>query len=260
MSTLSGFNSFITVALAFCFLNSVARAEPVTAAAIIHEEDGTWGSVVFHQWTRTTPVVISMLFQNLKLQGMVPVNYQIWDEPVHYNWYSREERCGTKALKAIMSVNGSWVGDLGMRHRLMTSHRFAEVVYDKKLSLYKDEHHSIIGKTFVIQQGAGESSYSCATILASKLHSQRPGAIPCEVKEYSDCVVGSNEDGKCTLRSCYGYRQYWGLIDENTQMCAQSREVYPKRLGGTSSAEGVFPCKYGNHTLLRPIDRKDHLL
>eukprot|EP00178_Gracilaria_changii_P022053 TRINITY_DN65328_c0_g1_i1.p1 TRINITY_DN65328_c0_g1~~TRINITY_DN65328_c0_g1_i1.p1 ORF type:complete len:328 (+),score=20.41 TRINITY_DN65328_c0_g1_i1:148-1131(+) len=283
MNASSMLNAFIAFVLVFKCLSSTTLAQPVTAAAVIHEQDGTWGSVVFHQWKRTTPVVISMLFQNLKVScvrlvgktcfvtltsffphsqiyGTAPVNYQLWDEPVHYDWYSRAERCSPKALKSLMKVNGSGVGDLGMRHRLMSSDRFAEVVYDKKLSLYEDEPHNIIGKTFVIQQGADESSYSCATIYASKLHSQRPGAIPCEVKQYPDCVVGATEDGKCTLRSCYGYRQYWGLIDDKTLMCAQVREVYPTRVEGSASADGLFPCKYGNHTLLTPIDSKAHLL
>ncbi|CAN8070719.1 unnamed protein product [Agarophyton chilense] len=188
-----------------------------------------------------------MLFRNLKIYDKFPVNYQLWDEPVHYDWYSRQERCGSKALKTMMNVNGSEVGDLGMRHRLMTSDRFAEVVYDKKLSLYEGVKRSIIGKTFVIKQGADESSYSCATIYASRLHSQRPGAIPCEIKQYSDCVVGTAEDGMCTLKSCYGYRQYWGVIDEKTEMCAQIRDMYPKRLERSGETNGVFSCKMLSH-------------
>eukprot|EP00737_Agarophyton_chilense_P003506 gb/GEZJ01004123.1/.p1 GENE.gb/GEZJ01004123.1/~~gb/GEZJ01004123.1/.p1 ORF type:complete len:261 (-),score=23.17 gb/GEZJ01004123.1/:182-964(-) len=260
MNAYSRFYGLLVLLLVSQYLNHVTFAEPVTATAVIHEDDGTWGSVVFHQWTRTSPVVISMLFRNLKIYDKFPVNYQLWDEPVHYDWYSRQERCGSKALKTMMNVNGSEVGDLGMRHRLMTSDRFAEVVYDKKLSLYEGVKRSIIGKTFVIKQGADESSYSCATIYASRLHSQRPGAIPCEIKQYSDCVVGTAEDGMCTLKSCYGYRQYWGVIDEKTEMCAQIRDMYPKRLERSGETNGVFSCKYGNHTLLRPIDSKAHLL
>lgn len=38
-----------------------------TAAAFIHEDDGMYGSVVFHQWSPWSPVVISLLFNNIKV-------------------------------------------------------------------------------------------------------------------------------------------------------------------------------------------------
>lgn len=194
------------------------------------------------------------------MNGHVPINYQIWEEPVHYDWYKKEERCSAKALKTVMRVGGSDVGNLGMRHRLMTSSRFAEVVYDKKLSLYDGEEHNIIGKTFVVQQGSNESDYRCATIYETTLHSLRPGAIPCEVGHYSDCVLGTSSNDTCVLKDCYGYKQYWGEINDNTVMCMQVHEVYPKRLDDAKRADGLVRCRHGNHTLLRPLDTKARLI
>lgn len=42
-------------------------AERKTASAIIHEEDGMWGSIVFHQWKKQSAVVISLLLRNIKV-------------------------------------------------------------------------------------------------------------------------------------------------------------------------------------------------
>lgn len=38
-----------------------------TAHAVIHFDDDVWGSAIFHQWHPDGPVVVSMLFQNIKV-------------------------------------------------------------------------------------------------------------------------------------------------------------------------------------------------
>lgn len=39
-----------------------------TASAVIYDDDGVWGSVVFHQSTNDAPVIIGLLFQNINVR------------------------------------------------------------------------------------------------------------------------------------------------------------------------------------------------
>lgn len=45
----------------------VSSSERRTAHAVLYEEDGLWGSIIFHQWQDNTPVIISLLFHNIKV-------------------------------------------------------------------------------------------------------------------------------------------------------------------------------------------------
>lgn len=164
-------------------------------------------------------------------------------------------RCGAEALKSVMRNGNRFSGELGTRHGMIISHRFAEVTYDWELSLYPGSPKNIIGKSFVIRQGNNEADYRCATIEFTSVHSQRPGAVPCEMVQYADCLVGTARQDICVYRPCVGYRQYWGSIDSNTRMCAQIFKMYPKRLRAGATTEGVVTCMHGNHTLLKPIDQ-----
>lgn len=146
------------------------------------------------------------------------------------------------------------VGELGQRHRMITGHRFAEVAYDWHISLYEGSEYSIIGKSFVIRQGDNEADYKCATINLSDRHSLRPGTIPCEKKNYADCLVGTERDDVCVFRTCSGYRQYWGPVDDKTVLCKHIFERYPKPLKTLSKSEGVVSCVHDYHSLLSPVD------
>lgn len=48
-----------------------------TATAIIHDQDGIWGSVVFHQWSPKGPVIMSMLFQNMKVSFISLISHHL---------------------------------------------------------------------------------------------------------------------------------------------------------------------------------------
>lgn len=136
---------------------------------------------------------------------------------------------------------------------MITSSRFTEVAYDWELSLYPDSANNIVGKSFVIRQGNNEADYRCSTIKLSSIHSQRPGAIPCEKIHYADCLVGTAKDDVCIYRPCTGYRRFWGTADAKTRWCAQIFERFPKRLR-PGVAEGAVACRHGKYTLLKPID------
>lgn len=53
---------FMALGLCFSIHRAAARR---TAVAVLQEEDGVWGSVVFHQWSRDGPVFLSALLQNI---------------------------------------------------------------------------------------------------------------------------------------------------------------------------------------------------
>lgn len=137
---------------------------------------------------------------------------------------------------------------------MITKPRFVEVVYDWDMSLYEDSQMNVVGKSFVIRQGDNEADYRCATIQATSLKSFRPGVIPCEMMPYTDCLVGTAKEDICVYRPCIGYRQFWGKIDNNTLLCSQHGERFPKALKEPAEKQGVVSCKHGKHTLLRPIE------
>lgn len=183
------------------------------------------------------------------------IDYAIHDEPVHYDMYNRSQICSAKALRSVVRLNNEDVGNLAKRHRPMRGSRFSEVVYDKKLSLFEDSPGNIVGKSFVVRQGDSEAEHQCATIYLSRLESQRPGAVPCEFATYSDCLVGAvNSNDTCVFNACFGFRQYWGTVDENTLMCKQVTMNYPKATVPIVERKGVVPCAYGNYSLLKPME------
>lgn len=235
-------------------LTYIANYDRRTAFAVLYEEDDIWGSIVFHQWSNDTPLIISVLFNNINNDSGDYMNYAIHEEPVHYNLHNKSELCTHTALKDIVSVDGEQIGDLGHRHLKMRGKRFANVEYDEKLSLYEGHPGYIIGKSFVVRQGTSEAHHRCATIYASDLQSQRPGAVPCEHMYYPDCLVGAVESNStCVFRACDGYRQYWGTVNHSTIMCRQEVTYYPKPDKPLTSRSGTVDCTYGNFTLLRPI-------
>lgn len=182
------------------------------------------------------------------------VDYSIRSEPVHYDMYARDHRCGSKALKDVLRVNGSLVGALGEAHGKIQTSRHSGVHYDERLSLYPGRAGNIIGRSFVVQQGDNEADYRCATIMLTDAKNQRPGVVPCELRQYSDCLVGTADDDLCVYRPCGGYRQFWGKANDRTQMCGSFHQIYPKSLKDSQPTRGTVRCKHGNHTLLRPHD------
>lgn len=225
-----------------------------TAYAILHYDDDVWGSVVFHQWSKGTPVIISLLFQNINIQAGQRVDYAIHEEPVHYDRYEESELCSATSLKSVLKVEGETVGNLAQRHRMATASRFSDVLYDDRLSLFQDRPGYIVGKSFVVRQGMTTADHRCATIYMSDLESQRPGAVPCELKRYADCLVGANGmTTKCVFKPCIGFRRHWGVVDRNTLMCKQIFSSFPKVSQVLEKREGLVDCVHGRHTLLKPI-------
>lgn len=233
---------------------SKQRSTRRTAYAILHYDDDIWGSVVFHQWSKTTPVIISLLFQNIKIQAGQKVGFAIHDEPVHYDQFSESKLCAPASLKSVLNVDGIDIGHVSQRHRMITTRRFSDVMYDEKLSLFEDNKANIIGKSFVIRQGGDVAQHRCATIYLSKLESQRPGAVPCELRRYPDCLVGAHGVwDKCVFKPCIGFRRFWGTVDRNTLMCKQVFNSFPKLSQKIVTRKGLVKCVHGNHTLLKPI-------
>lgn len=233
---------------------SEERSGRRTAYAILNYDDDIWGSAVFHQWSKTTPVIISILFQNIKIQPGQKISFAIHNEPVHYDKYSDAQLCAPSSLKSVVNVDGMDVGHLSQRHRMITTQRFSDVMYDEKLSLFEDSKANIVGKSFVIRQGGSVAHHRCATIYLSKLESQRPGAVPCKLRRYPDCLEGANGVwDKCVFKPCIGFERFWGTVDRNTLMCKQVFSLFPKLLEKNVKREGLVRCIHGNHTLLRPI-------
>lgn len=185
------------------------------------------------------------------------VDWKIHEEPVHYDRFSPPDRCGPRALKSVMRHGHRSVGELGAKHGMITASRFADVLYDWDISLYEGAETNVIGKSFVIRQGANEADYKCATIQSTSLNSFRPGVVPCEMMHYTDCLVGTAKDEVCVYRPCVGYRQYWGTVDDTTTLCSQHEEVFPKANEEPAVKEGVVSCKHGKHTSLKPVDARD---
>lgn len=182
------------------------------------------------------------------------IDYAIHNEPVHYDMYNKSQLCSAEALHSVMRNGDKEIGNLGKRHRPMYGNRFSEVVYDKELSLFEDSPGYIVGKSFVVRQGDSDDDHQCATIYMSRLESQRPGAVPCEFATYSDCLVGAvNSNDTCVFSACFGFRQYWGPVDEKTLMCKQVTVNYPKATTPIVERKGVVPCAYGTYTLLKPM-------
>ena len=248
--------AIFTLIVLACITKSLSAPIPAvsgvrTASAVIYEEDGIWGSIVFRQNARGGPVMISANFRDISHMGE-GIDYEIRSEPVHYDWYAREKRCGDDALKEVLSTSGKQIGRLVRAGRMdgMNGETFAQTVFDKEISLFEEDDGYVVGRSFVVRQGGRESRFACSTILRTETELPA-GLVPCVKKRYEKCLVGTEKKEECEYRSCEGFERFWGSVDHTTAFCSVVRQVYPKA-SGAATGERVG-CSYGSHSLLIPV-------
>lgn len=236
----------------FSLLAASARATfAKTAVAVLHEDDGVYGSVVFHQYSASSPLFISALLRDVRVRSAGGADWAVHAEPVHYGLHARGALCGAASLRGVLRAGGRAVGALGDKHGRMRAPRFAQDVHDWDLTLFGGGGgaRDVVNRSLVVRAGDVDA---CATIVETRVHRVRPGGVPCERVRYADCLVATGRDGACVLRACEGWRRKWGVITEETRWCGRKWERFPKRDGG--GREGVVPCVMGRHSLLRPIE------
>ena len=248
-------STLFTFSVSLCLLFSLIYGKGLVAIAVIHEHDDIWGSIIFRQASPSSPVTMQTIFEDIKIGKNQLIDYSIHEEPVHYDMYEPQVRCSEKALGPALSVAGRQIGRLSEKHRKIAAKRFGQVVHDADLSLFNNTHNSIISRSFAVKQGKGEADYRCGTIeLIEEPHiAIRAGFIPCEMKEYENCLVGTSNPNLCAYKPCSGYQRYWGPVTKKTKMCTQRYEVYPQALSKNPVTTGQVKCEHGKHTLLQPI-------
>lgn len=241
-----------------------------SAIAVFYNDDGLWGSVVFHQWTPDGPVAVEVLLHNVDTSGddaEQPIHLTIHQEPVHYDRHLDEpaKQCTLENLEPVLFGMTGPVGNLSARHnatisRKLHSNQYSFNIHDYNLTLFEGYPGYIINKSLRISQGASWLSHKCSTIEVSNMHNQRAGNVPCEYAAYSDCLVGAAKSNvTCVFAACVGVRRLWSKvpINEGTMLCKQVYSVYPKPLEPVvdRTQQGPIPCKHSSHSLLHPTTR-----
>lgn len=124
-------------------------------------------------------------------------------------------------------------------------------MYDPLLTLHPGAN-SILNRTLVIRQGDASEDV-CATVEGTDMHSLRPGLIPCVMKQYADCLVGTEKQDVCVYRACMGWERVWGKVEDGVLLCTQVFERFPKVLGRGGKG-GKVKCRHGVYGLLKHSD------
>jgi len=218
---------------------------PRIAIAVLNENGGPWGSIVFKQSRRRAPVQVQAFLQNVPTGAG---KWEIYNEPVHYS-NPQDTRCSTSSLRGILPN-----GELHHKHGRISSSRLSAIGWDADLSLYEGE------KGFIIQKSLAIDNNACATIYRVRMD-VIPGLVPCEVHSWDDCVV-SVGNGKCRKQPCQGFQQFWKIeyrdysisaIQSDTLMCIQHDQTTPKVIDYTEDEHGNFPCTLGTSSALYAV-------
>lgn len=228
---------------------------PRIAVAWIYEHDGPWGSIVFKQASRRAPVQVQAYLRNVAAgPDGASVEWALHNEPVHYGTPTAT-RCSVRALRGI-----SHGGSLHTKHGAISGGRLNTIAWDRELSLWDDEPGYVVQRSLAVRQGPGSEHHVCATVYSVRTD-VAPGAVPCEMATYDDCVVAVGA-GRCVSQKCQGLRQFWGVdkldykvsaVDASTRMCEQVYDFIPKITDRTLAADGTFACTLARYTTMRAL-------
>lgn len=208
------------------------------AVAVINENGGAWGSIVFKQSRRRAPVQVQAFLQRVPSGAG---KWGIYNEPVHYSSGPEDARCAAATLRHVIPN-----GELHEKHGKIANSRLSSIGWDADLSLYEGE------EGYVIQKSLAVDNKACATIYRVRAD-VIPGLIPCEVKSWDDCTV-SVGNGRCRKQHCEGYQQFWKIvyrdysisaIQKDTPMCIQHDQTTPIVTDDTVDRDGTFACTLG---------------
>lgn len=224
------------LAISIYVANGAPLPAPRVAVAVINEPDGPWGSMVFKQVSRNSPVQVQVLLDN------IPAGVRTWgiyNEPVHYDDGKEDMRCSNATLKGQMRG-----GAMHLKHGRLSGCKFSTIGWDADLSLFNSD--SIVQKSVALEHKI------CATIYnIEDGRSIIPGSIPCVERTWSDCTV-SIGGGRCRKQECSGMQQLWDVAEgdyttlamgRNTPTCIRTAQETPVvEKDAAIDEDGTFEC------------------
>ncbi len=229
----------------------IKRKEPRYAAAFIHEEDGTWGSVVFKQYYLGGPVQVEVSLHNVAHPGGESTAWSLYNEPVHYDDNkAAEARCSSESLRGVMTG-----GELHKKHGLITTSHFSVIGIDYDLSLWEND------KGYIIQRSLAIGNTACATVYALRSDVVATGTLPCEFHTWSDCVMEVG-NGRCRRQACTGLQRFWGVesndyrvsaVTRETAQCVQKYEMIPRVVDERVAEDGTIGCTLSRLPILAQV-------
>lgn len=236
-----------------------------TAIAVFYQPDGLHGSVVFSQDSQHHPVSVHVAIHNNEKNSDTNATLGLYRTAVKFGEnYNPADKVQAGCDVELLG-GGILSGDLVVRGKFERNgiagrHGSWDRTYlSPRLTLFGAG--SITGQSVrVVHTGdnvhAKRDDVLCGTIEETLMGTQRimAGHIPCEKRQYDDCLVSTRFVGVCTKRRCEGYTRFWGPVSPETELCFVTYENYPmQNVGSIRQNSQKFACTLGMHSLLTPI-------